>query len=64
MSNERLTGVALCLGVLVLVLSLLMVFGQAEKVEPVEESPSYWHWLDEHSPREDTAHYMKEVPNE
>ena len=26
--------------------------------EKVIESPSYWHWLDENYPREDTAHYF------
>ena len=28
------------------------------KIAPAVESPSYWHWLDEMYPVEDTAHYQ------
>ena len=57
MRQDRLESAALCLGAAVLALCLFLVSRPAAPVTPVEESPSYWHYLDSVSPREDTAHY-------
>ena len=58
----------LCVIVLILALLFLIFIWNDTPMEPeaggllpkseVTESPSYWHWLDEHYPREFTAHYL------
>lgn len=64
--------IALILGLVILLMLLGMLLAAApwEPEPPAGPaptvSPSYWHWLDELAPREDTAHYItyEEVPHE
>ena len=40
------------------VLLIVFIIYDTPKYTRISVSPSYWHWLDEHYPREDTAHYQ------
>lgn len=56
--RDILEAIALGLSLCALLLACLLAIWREPRAEPVEVSPSYWHYLDSVAPREDTAHYI------